>query len=100
MSTSSEGATLSEERTIVVCSWQDCPFVADVTSRFAEEHGLTRRESEIRRLVIDDVGTSQIAERLVISMGTVKAHLHRIYKKCGVSGRVELVRAFAAAGRR
>lgn len=94
------GAPLSEDRTIVVCSWQDCPFVADVTSRFAEEHGLTRRETEILRLVIDDVDASQIAEDLAISMDTVKAHLHRIYKKCGASGRQSLKRAFAAYGNR
>ena len=90
---------MGEARTIIVCSWQDCPFVADVTTRFAEEHGLTPREREILVMVVDGLGVAGIADALVISIGTVKAHLHRIYKKVGVSGRAELMRAFSAFGR-
>lgn len=87
-------------RTIIVCNWHDCPFVTDATSRFAEAHGLSPREREVLVMVIDGLDVAGIAEALVISIGTVKAHLHCIYKKAGVSGRVELMHAYAAFGRR
>ncbi|MBP3893671.1 MAG: helix-turn-helix transcriptional regulator [Atopobiaceae bacterium] len=90
---------MGEPRTIIVCNWHDCPFVADATSRFAEKHGLTSRERDVLELVVDGLDVAGIAEALVISMGTVKAHLHRIYQKAGVSGRAELMRAYAAFGR-
>ena len=93
------GPTLDGARTIIVCNWHDCPFVADVTSRFAEEYGLTARECDVLELVVDGLDVAGIAEALVISTGTVKAHLHGIYKKGGVSGRVELMRAYGAFGR-
>ena len=91
--------TLDDARTIIVCNWHDCPFVADATMRFAEAHGLTARERDVLELVVDGLDVAGIAEALVISRGTVKAHLHRIYKKVGVSGRTELMRAYATFGR-
>ena len=93
------GPTLDDTRTIIVCNWHDCPFVADATMRFAEAHGLTSRERDVLELVVDGLDVAGIAGRLVISTGTVKAHLHRIYKKVGVSGRTDLMRAYSAFGR-
>lgn len=86
-------------RTIIVCNWHECPFVADATSRFAEAYGLTPREREVLEQVVDGLDVAGIAERLVISPGTVKAHLHRIYKRVNVSSRADLMRAYAAFGR-
>lgn len=91
---------MGDVRTIIVCNWRDCPFVADVTTCFAEAQRLTSRETEVLGLVVDGLDVAAIAEKLVISVGTVKAHLHRIYRKCGVSGRSDLMRAFGAFGRR
>jgi DNA-binding NarL/FixJ family response regulator len=39
-----------------------------------------------------------IADRLSISDGTVKVHLHNIYQKLGVDGRLELVLAAQQKG--
>jgi len=51
---------------------------------------LTPRELEIVRMVATGLRNKQIAERLSITEGTVKIHLHSIYQKVNVSGRVEL----------
>jgi DNA-binding NarL/FixJ family response regulator len=52
---------------------------------------LTPREIEIVRMVAQGLRNKIIGERLSISEGTVKVHLHNIYEKLGVGGRLELV---------
>ena len=51
---------------------------------------LTPREIEIVRMVAQGIGNREVAERLFISEGTVKTHLHTIYEKVGVKGRMQL----------
>jgi DNA-binding NarL/FixJ family response regulator len=53
--------------------------------------GLTPRETEIVRLAIQGVPTKEIAARLAVSQGTVKVHLHNIYDKLHVDGRLGLI---------
>jgi DNA-binding NarL/FixJ family response regulator len=52
---------------------------------------LTAREIEVVRMVARGLRSAGIASELHISEGTVKTHLHRIYEKLGVDGRVNLV---------
>jgi DNA-binding NarL/FixJ family response regulator len=52
---------------------------------------LTPREIEIVRMITQGLRNKAIAERLSISEGTVKIHLHNIYEKLGVDGRLELM---------
>jgi DNA-binding NarL/FixJ family response regulator len=52
---------------------------------------LTPRELDIVRMVAQGLRNRVIAQRLSISEGTVKVHLHNIYEKLGVDGRLELV---------
>lgn len=52
---------------------------------------LTARESEIVRMIGQGLRNRAIAERLSISEGTVKIHLHNVYEKLGVDGRLELM---------
>ena len=54
---------------------------------------LTPRETEIVRLVAQGLRNKELAQRLSITEGTVKIHLHNIYDKLGVDGRLELVLA-------
>lgn len=52
---------------------------------------LTPRELEIVRQVVEGLRNKEIAERLSITEGTVKIHLHNIYEKLGVTGRSQLI---------
>ena len=51
---------------------------------------LTPRELDVVRMVAEGYGNREIGERLFISEATVKTHLHAIYEKLGVKGRVQL----------
>jgi DNA-binding NarL/FixJ family response regulator len=51
---------------------------------------LSPRETEIVRMVAIGLRNKEIAAKLFIGEGTVKSHLHSIYEKLGVHGRVEL----------
>jgi DNA-binding NarL/FixJ family response regulator len=66
-----------------------------VARRQAQRFGLTRREQEILRAVIDGDTNKEIALRLSISENTVKRHMMHIFNKVGASSRVELA-LFAA----
>ena len=52
---------------------------------------LTARELDIVRMVAQGLRNRGIGERLSITESTVKVHLHNIYQKLGVEGRLELV---------
>ena len=51
---------------------------------------LTPREIDIVRMVASGLGNREIGEKLFISEGTVKTHLHSVYEKLGIKGRVQL----------
>ena len=52
---------------------------------------LTPRELVLARLVIQGLPNGEIAKSMGIREGTVKVHLHHIYRKLGISSRVALV---------
>ena len=53
---------------------------------------LTAREIELVKMVAVGLRNREIAEKLFISEGTVKVHLHNIYQKVDVEGRMALLR--------
>ena len=61
----------------------------DVESPSLESWGLTPREAEVFRLLTTGATNVSIARKLGISSDTVKRHLTRVYRKTGVSGRVQ-----------
>jgi DNA-binding NarL/FixJ family response regulator len=56
------------------------------------ETTLTARELDLVRMVAKGLRNKEIAERLCITEGTVKVHLHNIYDKLGLDGRLALLR--------
>jgi DNA-binding NarL/FixJ family response regulator len=53
---------------------------------------LTPREVEVARMIADGLPSKRVANKLAITEGTTKLHLHHIYSKLNVHGRVALVR--------
>ena len=54
-------------------------------------NSLTSREREIVLALAEGLSNRKVGRRLNISEGTVKVHLHNIYRKLGVKNRTELV---------
>ncbi len=53
---------------------------------------LTGRERDVLRAMVEGLNNLEIAEKLVISLGTVKFHISNIFQKLGVNSRVEAVK--------
>ena len=54
---------------------------------------LTEREREVLKCMVEGLNNNAIAEKLVVSLGTVKFHISNIFHKLGVNSRVEAVKA-------
>ncbi|MBC7247502.1 MAG: response regulator transcription factor [Actinobacteria bacterium] len=63
-----------------------------------ETYGLSEREMEILQLLADGLSNKEIADRLFISIQTVKTHITHIFEKLGVSDRTEAVAAALRRG--
>ncbi len=76
--------TLSPEATQVLAN--------SVTQSHLPGNELTQRERDVLRCMVDGLNNGEIAEKLVVSLGTVKFHISNIFQKLGVDSRVEAVK--------
>ena len=56
---------------------------------FLQEHPLTKRELEILQLIVLGSSNSEIAQKLCLTIGTVKTHLRNIFNKLNVNDRTQ-----------
>lgn len=85
------GATLQGDGVQRVVVVVEPAHPAYITPLLMTAYGLTRREQDVTRLVLQGEPTVTIAERLSLAPNTVQQHLKRVFEKTGVRSRRDLV---------
>ena len=75
----------------MVLSPEAAQALVRVSQQAAETETLTSREQEILKLMVEGLNNAEIAERIVVSLSTVKYHISNILMKLGVENRVAAV---------
>ena len=63
--------------------------VSEVTAKEKNSYGLTERELDVLSLMVDGLSNPQIAEKLIITKATAKAHVHSILQKLSAATRTQ-----------
>lgn len=79
--------------------WLDQDLTTNTVSHLLNAHRnnqalaqvLTKREMAVAKMVMEGLPNKKIGTKLFISEGTVKLHLHHIYQKLGLPGRMSLM---------
>lgn len=69
----------------------------EALAAFSEENHLSAREVDVARLVLRRTQPGEIAERLYLSINTVRRHISNIYAKTQVHSRDELIAKFLSS---
>lgn len=69
--------------------------VTDILENLYQQYGISKRERDIIREICNGLTNQQIADKLFISLQTVKDHIHNIFRKVNVSNRVQLTQIFS-----
>jgi len=63
-----------------------------------QTHGLSARELEVLKLILDGKSYKQMEDALFISIHTVKSHVYNLYRKLGVKSHRQLTHFIATRG--
>jgi DNA-binding CsgD family transcriptional regulator len=56
-----------------------------------DQYGISKRELEILKLILEGKNNKEIKDSLFISYHTVKNHVYNLYQKVGVKNRFQLI---------
>ncbi len=73
-------------------NWNDPEARAGTSAQPPPQHGLTPRERQVLRGVLEGETNKEIALKLAVSLSSVKASLQQLFDKTGVRTRGQLVR--------
>ena len=95
LSTDADSDTLKEALKVVHAGelWLDSKIIKNILcrkNRIERNADLTKKEKEVVSLICHGYRNKEIAQKLDISEQTVKSHCNRIYKKVGVTDRLQL----------
>ena len=85
------GASLGTDRASRIAVIVEPAHPARIYPLLMAAYGLTEREQDVIRLILQGSSTTEIAESLVVSVNTVQQHLKSIFDKTGVRSRRDLV---------
>ena len=60
-----------------------------MTIIIAMNHLLTDREEKVMELIIEGLSNNEIANKLDVSVNTIKTHLRHVYKKLNADNRTQ-----------
>ncbi len=95
LSTDADSGILKEALRVVHGGelWLDSKIIRNILcrkNRIERDADLTKKEKEVVSLICHGYRNKEIAQKLDISEQTVKSHCNRIYKKVGVTDRLQL----------
>ena len=73
---------------------QDAAYIKATMDTVCERYGLTSREREVLMCLVEGNDYQNTASKLHLALGTVKSHMHNIFKKTGAKTSAELLQMF------